>query len=262
MKVCSKGQASNKLRSNDFWHRLWKLSVPNATKMLLWRASHESLPTNQNLNKRRIRESALCPICIRESESTTHALWSCPSTQDAWGVSSRKLQKDSVVESPFSSIVGHMLSVLDENDMSTFASIAHQLWKRRNQYVFEGKYEAPETVVNTATKIVLDYKEANNTQVSKDKPIASSVQSWSAPPLHVFKANWDASVDKVQCKVGIGVVIRDWNGCVVATLRSQKDMFLDPLLAESFSVLKAVILCNQLNMQDVIFEGGSLNVVQ
>ncbi|XP_042944781.1 uncharacterized protein LOC122278662 [Carya illinoinensis] len=217
------------------------ISLSRSPDQLIWRLTKNGLFTvksayhllgeMKNLYKKRIKESALCPICTRDSESTTHALWSCPSAQDAWGLSSRKLQKERVVESPFSSIVGHMFSVLDENDMSTFASIVHQLWKRRNQYVFEGKYDAPETVVSTATKLVLNYKEANRIQVSRDKPVAPSVRSWSAPPLHAFKANWDASVDKVQCKVGIGVVIRDWNGCVVATLRSQRDLLPDPLLA-------------------------------
>ncbi|XP_042974637.1 uncharacterized protein LOC122306269 [Carya illinoinensis] len=155
-----------------------------------------------------------------------------------------------------------MFSVLDESDMSIFASIAHQLCKRRNLYVFERKFEAPETVVKTATQIALEYKEANSIQGSKIKPAASSAQSWSTPPLHVFKANWDASIDKMQCRVGVGVVVRDWNGQVVATLRSQRDLFPDPLLAESIVALKAVILCNQLNMQDIILEGDSLNVVQ
>lgn len=36
--------------------------------------------------------------------------------------------------------------------------------------------------------------------------------SWEAPPRCQFKLNWDAALDKVQCKVGIGAILRDWGG--------------------------------------------------
>lgn len=40
MEKCSKGQPFNNLRYNEIWSKLWKLNVPNATRMLMWRACH------------------------------------------------------------------------------------------------------------------------------------------------------------------------------------------------------------------------------
>lgn len=33
---------------------------------------------------------------------------------------------------------------------------------------------------------------------------------WKALPQGVFKLNWDAAVDKAQCKVSIGAIVWDW----------------------------------------------------
>lgn len=82
------GQCSTSKSHNDVWRKIWKLKAPNASKVLLWRMSHESLPTNLNLNRRKIWESPLCPICTWEEESIVHALWLCVSAQDVWGLSS------------------------------------------------------------------------------------------------------------------------------------------------------------------------------
>ena len=45
---------------NSIWRGLWKLKVPNRTKMLLWRAITDALPTRLNLVKRKVLTKATC----------------------------------------------------------------------------------------------------------------------------------------------------------------------------------------------------------
>ena len=43
--------------------------------------------------RRRVLTDDKCPICLRESENTIHAIWECAVVQDIWGRSCQKLQK-------------------------------------------------------------------------------------------------------------------------------------------------------------------------
>lgn len=45
---------------------------------------------------------------------------------------------------------------------------------------------------------------------------------WECAPQDFCKINWDVAVDKRQCKIGIGVAVRDEVGSFLATLRKKK----------------------------------------
>ena len=68
------------------WRGVWSLRIPNRVKTLLWRAGSETLPTKENLWKRRILSDASCPNCNINKESSFHALWSCPYLSPIWKV--------------------------------------------------------------------------------------------------------------------------------------------------------------------------------
>jgi hypothetical protein len=62
---------------SGIWKLIWSLNLPNATKMLFWRACYIILPTKENLLKRGIVKEPFCPICGLDVESLVHILWSC-----------------------------------------------------------------------------------------------------------------------------------------------------------------------------------------
>ncbi|XP_035542882.1 uncharacterized protein LOC109001229, partial [Juglans regia] len=64
------------------------------------------------------------------------------------------------------------------------------------------------------------------------------------------------------CKVGIGVVVRNWEGKIIATLRAPRSLFPDPKLAESVAALRAVLLCKNLGITRLILEGDAKSVVK
>ena len=59
------------------WKNIWKLKVPGKIKHFLWKACTNSLPTKENLLKRKILQEPDCPRCNSEPESAVHAIWSC-----------------------------------------------------------------------------------------------------------------------------------------------------------------------------------------
>jgi hypothetical protein len=87
------GECSHRGELNWLWCKVWKLSVPGKVKHLIWRAYHETLPTNHQLHRRRIRSSGLCPICLQEDETTMHTLWQCPMARNTWALIPGRMQK-------------------------------------------------------------------------------------------------------------------------------------------------------------------------
>lgn len=81
-------------------------------------------------------------------------------------------------------------------------------------------------------------------------------------PPEFFKVNWDAALDKGNSKLGIGVVIRDSAGSIIASLFSFIPLTPDPLLGEVVAALRATSLCAELGLHQIIFEGDTLAVVK
>ncbi|XP_041004083.1 uncharacterized protein LOC121249437 [Juglans microcarpa x Juglans regia] len=107
-----------------------------------------------------------------------------------------------------------------------------------------------------------DFKEVNDskqTDVEPGRPIGTDV--WSPLPMNVYRANWDASVDRINSRMGVGMVVRNWEGLVTATLRSSRSLFPDAKLAEAMATLKVVLFCKQLRISRLLLEGDALNVV-
>jgi hypothetical protein len=70
----TRGECSNSASYWWLWRYTWKLSIPGKIKHFLWRAFHDSLPTNANLFLRKIKSNPFCKTCDREEESTSHVL--------------------------------------------------------------------------------------------------------------------------------------------------------------------------------------------
>ena len=69
------GSSSEEIRK--FWASLWRLNILSKVKTFVSRAFTNSLPTMENLMKRRVVQSFLCSSCIGKIETAFHALWGC-----------------------------------------------------------------------------------------------------------------------------------------------------------------------------------------
>lgn len=86
-------------------------------------------------------------------------------------------------------------------------------------------------------------------------------EDWEPPPIDFVKLNWDAAVNRVHYKVGIGIAARDNEGNILATLRKRQDLFPNPLLAKTFAALQSATLGSELGLRKIILEGDSKKVV-
>ena len=63
---------------------IWKLPVTPRISYFIWRACGNYLATNYNLWKKKVRTSAICPICEIGEETVEHALLQCDWTLAVW----------------------------------------------------------------------------------------------------------------------------------------------------------------------------------
>jgi len=69
------------------------------------------------------------------------------------------------------------------------------------------------------------------------------------------------ALDKNNGRMGIGLVIKDFNGKVYAAASHVVDFLTDPIVRESMAALKAVEICKNMRLDKIMVEGDSLKVV-
>ena len=65
---------------------------------------------------------------------------------------------------------------------------------------------------------------------------------WKAPPPNKYKINYDGAISNANNTFGIGVVVRDCHGEVIATLVQQLDQAYQLVEVEAMAACRAVEL--------------------
>ncbi|XP_035547284.1 uncharacterized protein LOC118348864 [Juglans regia] len=139
------------------------------------------------------------------------------------------------------------------------------LWVRRNESIFEDIFKSPSQVISIAQNDLKEYKQAlqmNKVALRNNEEGESRTLRWEKPRTGSVKANWDAAVDKKQRRVGLGVLIRDEDGKPLVAVEGQKDNVDHPVVAEAQALWKAMVICRDLRLEKVIFEGDAQVIVK
>jgi hypothetical protein len=104
------GESSGSDQIGIFWRSLWKMKIPHAVKVFVWRACSNALPTKANLFRRKITEDPLCPMCSGQTETTGHILWGCPAAKAIWSMCGSRIQKRSFEHEDFRAILSDLVA--------------------------------------------------------------------------------------------------------------------------------------------------------
>jgi hypothetical protein len=262
---CSRdhGESSTAFGFQKIWPTIWKLHLPGVVKSFLWRVCNNLLPTKLNLLKKMITSDPLCPLCGLCTESTGHAIWGCNSAKAVWMECSRKIQKLAIDEDDGLLLFWKLFDTLEEEDLLLVSCLARQIWLRRNSIVFGGTLSSPTHMVKSTMDFLTEFHAAQLLPPTASVARTQSVrQLWRRPPEGVVKVNWDAALDKDTKMMGVGVIVRDERGDVLATLCTTIPFVTDPTIAEAIAAWKAVELGCELGFQRVILEGDALEIVK
>ena len=109
--------------------------MPNKVKTFLWRASTDSVPTLQNLLKRKIVPLSTCNLCKSYEEITCHALWFCEKIQSVWSMSFCSLPSEFYRTHSFADLLKLFLSSSQNANLfaNLFAMVCWTIWNKRNK---------------------------------------------------------------------------------------------------------------------------------
>jgi hypothetical protein len=129
---------------------------------------------------------------------------------------------------------------------------------RRNSFVFDGEFAPPDVLVHNALDQAAAFNQAELRSNGHSTTVSSNVaEAWQKPEMGCVKLNWDAAVDKAKNKIGLGVIVRDSTGMVVAMQCSTRDLLSDPAVAEALEAWTAANLSCSLGLQRIILEGDA-----
>ena len=82
----------------NVWKEIWKLGTTNKIKNLIWSLCTNSLATNENLFRRKVRANPLCFICLKELKIVEHICFVCEWTAPVWfaGYFRMRFQKEDI----------------------------------------------------------------------------------------------------------------------------------------------------------------------
>lgn len=85
---------------------------------------------------------------------------------------------------------------------------------------------------------------------------------WCCPPGGFYKINWDVTINTYPNRMGVGVIIRNSEGRVIAALSIVKKETQEPAVGEATAALLAMEFGRDIGVMDVILEGDSLQVIK
>ena len=84
---------------------------------------------------------------------------------------------------------------------------------------------------------------------------------WEPPPLSLLKINFDGAVFRETEEAGLGVVVRDSHGQVLASLAEKIKLPSSSNEVEALAAIQAITLAMDLNLPSFIVEGDSEVVI-
>ena len=122
---------SETLLLKPLWQRIWSLKNLSKVKILIWRVVKNSLPTKQNLVRRKIINNDYCDHCQLQNEDLLHALYLSLKLEEIWLSIPARNQHSLWQTTNFVNLIGCILA--KNRDLELFAMVVWALWKRQNE---------------------------------------------------------------------------------------------------------------------------------
>ncbi|XP_065630298.1 uncharacterized protein LOC136067864 [Quercus suber] len=136
------------------------------------------------------------------------------------------------------------------------------VWNQRNKVRLNLQACPMHHVAEQATELLAQYKantEASSTHVRSNR---NEGNKWRAPQASFVKVNFDGAVFDDANKSGVGVVIRDSYGDVLASCSEKILQAYKAKVTEVLAAWKALSFAHELGFQNVILEGDALHLIQ
>ena len=248
-------ECSNGAVGGVVWKVLSKLKVPNKIKVFGWRACCNILPTRVNLVHKKIIQDNRCKVCKFEAETGIHALWNCGVARDVWAGCSIRLQKCTGEQGDILQLMELIIACLSTDDLELFLVQAWIIWNQRNGLIHGKQLQPPEVLTKRAQDFLAEFRQAN-VQLSAS-PNIPCPSRWRPPPVEHFKLNFDASIFQDGENSGVGAIIQNDRGEVMAALSAKDPLVTGSEEVEIFACRRAVEFAVECGFLELVLTGDN-----
>ena len=151
---------------------------------------------------------------------------------------------------------------MPKEEVTMFASLAYGIWTSRKKLCFEQKNYPPEVIILQAISANYSFQDAflAVTLLNADPPTPSHPKVWCPPAKYNYKFNSDASKLSKE-EWGLGVIIRDKEGNIIAATTRKLEMKLEPKMAEVMAFRSGLELAKYLCLWEIETKIDCLEVV-
>ncbi|XP_023886638.1 uncharacterized protein LOC111998774 [Quercus suber] len=254
------GESSSGDLNALIWKNLWKLKLPAKVKIFSWRACVNGLPVYAKMVERGIHLGWDCPVCGDEPENLIHALISCDFAISVWSLWQDCPLSLLLNATDLTDVVHKLCLSHNAVYLEYFFAISWAIWHNRNLLAHNEKGLSPLQVWNLAESIIDDFHEANSVLCPA---MQATCDGWMAPPPGFFKVIVDGASPLDGHRVlGVGAIVRDDKGNVVAALSKALPSHYPAEWTEFFALEQGVLLAQNLAIPNVIFESNAAFVIQ
>ena len=145
-----------------------------------------------------------------------HAIWSCSCIKVVWDSDFEWVDRSSAAFESFSDVFQKIRN--NPALVPLFAAMAWSIWYQRNKFRLKDNPLPLQNIASFAKNYLSEFR-----SLDKPRPHGSSsiLRRWRPPTAGSVKTNYDGAKFRESDKAGIGVVIRDSKGQVLAALSEQ-----------------------------------------
>ncbi|KAK7824785.1 hypothetical protein CFP56_034038 [Quercus suber] len=107
----------------------------------------------------------------------------------------------------------------DDYKAEIFAIAGWCVWNRRNAIHFNQAFRPIDSICREVGNILQEFIQAREVELSPPRPLVA--QQWRPPNLNVYKINFDAAIFRASNLASVGVIVRDNQGTLKATVSKQ-----------------------------------------
>nr|XP_023874806.1 uncharacterized protein LOC111987333 [Quercus suber] len=201
----------------------------------------------------------MCEACNFAPETTGHLFWDCYLAKEVWTLVDMPFDKTGINYRDFMDFLWHLLFTqhIGTEIIELTVTTAWCIWFGRNKAQLGAAHQSPHDILVQTRAILGEYQLAH---LRPTKFKEATDNCWIPPAFPWYNINMDAAVFPQLGMIGVGVIIRDHEGSVVATMSKHILLLLGPLEAEAKAMDEATLFARDVGVGDVIFELDSSTI--
>ncbi|KAK9997041.1 hypothetical protein SO802_021727 [Lithocarpus litseifolius] len=178
-------------------------------------------------------------------------------TEEVWEVDFGWISGSGWAASSFTELVKLVFTRPDL--VPLFAATAWSIWFHRNKVRLNENTRLMGQIAGFARDYVRDFRSSNS---SSSTVRSTAPKVWSPPGCNEWKINFDGAMFCESDEAGVGVVVRNSSGVVVAALTEKIRKPPSVEVLELLAARRAALFSDELGLDRVIFEGDSEQVIK